>query len=71
MDDRRHDWNAHIRGGFIVLMLWQGSRLSDTDVGRLCGISRRGAAKMMVNLESWFPLVKCADGKWQWLEVEW
>lgn len=69
MDERR-DWNAHIRGGWVILMLWQGSRLSDTDVGRLCSVSRQAAAKMMVNLESVFPIAKADDGKWEWKKIE-
>lgn len=61
------DWNSHIRGGWVTLWLWQGSKLSDVDIARLCGISRQGAAKMMIPLEAAFPIVK-VDGKWQWIE---
>lgn len=70
LHDRRRDWNAHQRGGWIVLWLWQGSRLSDGDVARLCGMTRQGANKMMLVLEAAFPIMRASDGKWQWLERE-
>ena len=61
------DWNSHQRGGWVTLWLWQGGKLSDNDIARLCGISRQGATKMMGILEAAFPIVKVA-GKWQWIE---
>lgn len=60
------DWNAHQRGGWVALWLWQGSRLSDTDIARLCGMTRQGAAKMMDAIEAAFPVIK-VDGKWEWM----
>lgn len=63
------DWNSHQRGGWVVLWLWQGSRLSDQDIARLCRMTRQGAIKMMVALEAAFPVVK-VDGKWQWLSKD-
>jgi len=64
--DSRQDWNAHQRGGFITLMLWQGAKLSSKDVARLCYMSRQGAEKMMGILSGALPIV-CADGLWQWM----
>lgn len=60
------EMNSHQRGGFITLMLWQGSRLSNSDVARLCGMTRRNAAYMMDALSLTFPLVK-NEGKWEWM----
>ncbi len=61
------DWNSHQRAGWVTLWLWQGSKLSDSDIARLCGMSRQGAVKMMTILEAALPIVK-ADSKWQWME---
>lgn len=66
MDERRKEWNAHQRGGFVTLMLWQGSKLSNTDVARLCGMTRRGAAYMMDTLATSFPIDQ-TEGKWHWI----
>jgi hypothetical protein len=66
--ERVPDWNAHQRAGWVTLWLWQGSRLSDSDIARLCGMSRQGALKMMVILEAALPIVK-VSGKWQWIEL--
>ena len=64
--DSRQDWNAHQRGGFITLMLWQGAKLSSKEVARLCVMSRQGAEKMMVILSAALP-IDIQDGKWQWM----
>lgn len=64
--DSRHEWNAHQRGGFITLMLWQGAKLSSKDVARLCVMSRQGAEKMMIILSAALPIDN-PDGKWQWM----
>lgn len=63
----RRDWNSHIRGGWCVLWLWQGARLSNRDIARLTGMTRQGAQSMMENLAAAFPIV-FAEGKWQWME---
>ena len=63
----RHDWNAHIRGGSVILWLWQGSKLSTRDIARLTGITRRGAHDMMEILSCAFPIV-IVGGKWQWMD---
>lgn len=65
--DERRDWNAHQRGGWVTLWLWQGSKLSDRDIARLCGMTRQGAMKMMTILEAALPITKI-DGMWQWVE---
>lgn len=62
----RADWNAHQRGAWVILALWQGSRLSNRDVARLTGMTRRGANYMMETLSALFPLV-VEDGKWVWM----
>lgn len=64
--DGRQEWNAHQRGGFITLMLWQGAKLSSKEVARLCVMSRQGAEKMMDILSAALPIVS-VDGKWQWM----
>jgi hypothetical protein len=65
-DDRRHEWGAHARGGWVVLFLWQGSRLSNVEVARLTGVTRRGAQKMMDGLSLHFPIIQ-VEGRWQWM----
>jgi hypothetical protein len=67
--DSRHEWNAHQRGGFVTLMLWQGAKLSNVDVARLCGMTRRGAAYMMETLSAALPIV-FVEGCWQWMSRE-
>ena len=63
------DWNSHQRGAWIALWLWQGARLSDVDIARLCGMSRQGAIKVMEILAAALPIVKVA-GKWQWMSKD-
>ena len=67
--DGRQDWNAHQRGGFITLMLWQGAKLSSKDVARLCAMSRQGAEKMMAILSAALPIVM-HDSLWQWMSKD-
>lgn len=68
-DLRRQDWNSHIRGGWVILWLWQGSKLSTRDIARLTGITKQGAQWMMDVLSDEFPII-CFEGKWQWMEKE-
>lgn len=63
------EWNSHQRGGWAILWLWQGSKLSNRDVARLTGMTRYGAQKMMETLSQSFPIVKI-DGKWEWMEKD-
>jgi hypothetical protein len=67
--DSRRDWNAHQRGGWIVLCLWQGAKLSNKDAARLTGITRRGAQYMMETLSATFPIV-FVGGFWQWMDKD-
>lgn len=67
--DARQEWNAHQRGGFITLMLWQGAKLSSKDVARLCVMSRQGAEKMMGILSAALPIV-IEGGLWQWMKKD-
>lgn len=66
-ESTRPDWNSHVRGGWVILWIWQGAKLSERDIARLCGISRQMAAKMMVILEANFQIAKI-DGVWQWID---
>lgn len=66
-DERRREWNAHIRGGWVILFLWQGSKLSTRDIARLVGVTPQMAGRMMAILSAEFPLV-CQDHLWQWME---
>lgn len=61
------DWNAHQRGGWVALWLWQGSRLTTKDVARLCNMTPQGAGKMMAILSAALPIT-VVEGKWQWIE---
>lgn len=60
------DWNSHQRAAWVTIWLWGGSRLSDIEIARLCGMTRGGALKMMFALEAALPITKADDGKWQW-----
>jgi len=68
-DAGRREWNAHAKGGWVILFLWQGSRMTTQDIAKLCGMSKQGAQKMMVILEASFPITQDA-GKWQWFGKE-
>ena len=65
-DDRRHEWNSHIRGGWIAVWLVKGSKLSTQDIVRLTGMSKQGVEFMMELLCSGMPITRI-DGKWQWI----
>lgn len=65
-NDRRREWGATTRGGWIILFLWQGSRFSTKEVAKLTGLTRRGAQRMMNVLELDFP-IRQIEGKWQWV----
>lgn len=67
--DNRREFNSHQRGGWVILWLWQGSRLSNKDVARLMGMTRWGAQKMMETLAAAFPIV-FSDGKWEWMSKD-
>lgn len=66
-DAGRREWNAHAKGGWVVLFLWQGSKMTTREVANLCGCTTQNAGKMMNTLESSFPIV-LVDGRWQWME---
>jgi hypothetical protein len=69
--ESRHDWNSHQRGGFITLMLWQGSKLSNKDIARLTGTTRRAAQYMMEALSGALPIVfDYEHGVWRWMEID-
>lgn len=63
------EWNAHQRGGWVTLWLWQGSRFTTKDIARLCGMTTQGAGKMMTILSAALPIT-VVEGKWQWMEKE-
>lgn len=65
VDERRREWNSHIRGGWIAIWLYQGSKLSTGDIVRLTGMSKQGVEFMMEILSSDMPIVRRAS-KWQW-----
>jgi len=66
-DDRRREWNSHIRGGYIAIWLKGGSKLTTAEIVRLTGMSRQGVEFMMDILCSGMPITKI-DGKWQWFD---
>jgi hypothetical protein len=61
------EWTPIRRRGWVLLWLWQGSKLSERDVARMTELTKQGANQMMLDLAADFPLVKI-DGKWQWME---
>lgn len=67
--ERRREWGAHTRGGWVILFLWQGSKFSNKEIARLTGLTRRGAQKMMDGLVLHFPIV-LVEGKWQWMSKD-
>lgn len=67
--ERRHEMNAHQRGAWCALWLWQGSKLSTRDIARLTGITPQGAHKMMTLLAGSLPIT-LENGLWQWIERE-
>ena len=68
-DAGRREWNAHAKGGWIILFLWQGSRLTTLEIAKLCGMSKQGAQKMMTILEASFPITQ-DNGKWVWMSKD-
>lgn len=66
IDERRREWGAQTRSGWVILFLWQGSKMTIQDIAKLTGLGRRGAQAMMNRLEQDFPIVPI-DGKWQWV----
>ena len=68
-DSTRREWNAHVKGGWVALFLWQGSRLTTLEIARLCGMTKQGAQKMMVNMEADMQIT-LVDGKWQWISKD-
>ena len=61
--------NAHQRGGWVILFLWQGSKFTTQEIAHLCGMTKQGAQKMMTILESSFPIT-IIDAKWQWVSKD-
>lgn len=68
-DAGRREWNAHAKGGWVVLFLWQGSKFTTQEVANLCGMTKQGAQKMMTILEASFPIT-LVDSKWQWISKD-
>lgn len=65
VDERRTEWNSHLRGAYIAVWLVQGSKLSTADIVRLTGMSKQGVEFMMEILAGGMPIDR-VDGKWQW-----
>jgi len=63
------EWNAHQKGAWVCLWLWQGAKLSNRDVARLCNMTTQGSGKMMIILSAVLPIVHI-NGLWQWIERE-
>lgn len=66
VDERRAEWNSHIRGGWIAIWLFQGSKLTTREIVTLTGMSKQGVEFMMEILSQGMPIVR-VDGRWQWL----
>lgn len=65
-DERRNEWNSHVRGGWIAVWLYGGSKLSTAEIVKMTGISKQGVEFMMEML-AWGMPIKRIDGKWTWL----
>lgn len=68
-EERRAEWNSHIRGGWIAVWLVQGSKLTTKDIVNLTGMSKQGVEFMMEILSGGMPIVRI-DGYWQWISKE-
>lgn len=66
----RQDWSSQQRAAWITLFLFKGSRLSNPDVARLCGMKRRGAQSMMETLSATLPIVQDEGGRWMWMQKD-
>lgn len=66
-DDRRREWNSHVRGAYIAIWLKGGSKLSTREIAELTGLSKQGVEFMLDILSGSMPITRI-DGKWQWIE---
>lgn len=67
--DNRREWSTRARAAWVLLFLWQGSKLSTQDIAKLTGLTPRGVRYMMADLESYFPIVH-EGGFWQWMSKD-
>lgn len=65
-DAGEREWNSHLRGAWISVWLFQGSKLSTADIVRLTGMSKQGVEFMMEILAGGMPIDR-VNGKWTWL----
>lgn len=65
VDDRRAEWNSHVRAAYIAIWLKGGSKLTTADIVRLTGLSKQGVEFMLEILSGHMPIVRI-DGRWQW-----
>jgi hypothetical protein len=68
-DERRTEWNSHVRGAYIAIWLKGGSKLSTAEIVKLTGLSKQGVEFMMEILGAYMPIVR-VSGKWQWMDDE-
>lgn len=66
IEDRRNEWNSHVRGAYIAIWLKGGSKLSTRDIMRLTGLSKQGVEFMLDILSGYMPITRI-NGKWQWV----
>lgn len=65
--DNRREWSTRARSAWVLLFLWNGSKLSNKEIAKLTGLTHRGTRYMMDDLASYFPIVSI-DQRWQWME---
>lgn len=62
----RRDATAHQRAGQVAVWLYQGSRLTTSEIARLTGLTWDGADYMMRMLVLALPITKTGP-KWHWI----
>lgn len=64
-NNRKNEWNSHIRGGMVALWLFDGHKFTTKEIMRRTGLSKQGVESMMATMSLAFPVVRI-NGKWQW-----
>ncbi len=70
MDDLNPDGlTSQERAGIVATLLQDGARLTTAEVASRCGMTWRGAWKMLNTLSRSMPIL-CDSGLWYWLTDE-
>ena len=61
-----NEMSAQQRAGLVVWLLGRGHAFTTLEIAQIAGLSRRGAADMMVRLSGKLPIV-CEHSRWKLL----